>query len=147
MQQKSQHQFAMRPCGPLAAMEAEPARSNGPLGQVYLEFPEMGLVIAPKGKFDVEALFRGLPLALAVARECHGLKVDVSQAHGLDDLAVSALVVLLRNYARGFGHIVLQGLPPWAVHRFRDIGVNNLLGREWGCGLENDQVRYWRWKV
>ncbi|MBU1449084.1 hypothetical protein KKF45_04560, partial [Patescibacteria group bacterium] len=109
MQQKFPHQFAMRPSGPLAATEMGQASSKGPLGPIYLEFPDMGLVIAPKGLLDVEALFRGLPLALAVARECHGLKVDVSQAHGLDDLAVSALVILLRNYARGFGHIVLQG--------------------------------------
>lgn len=107
----------------------------------------MGLVIAPKGLLDVEALFRGLPLALTVARECHGLRVDVSQTRGLDDLAISALVVLLRNYARGFGHIVLQGLPQWAISRFRDIGVENLLGRGWGCGKEDGEVRYWRWKA
>jgi hypothetical protein len=143
MQEKKPHKDVTHLYAPLAAAPEPAYDQDGPAGQIYLELPLKGLVIAPKGRLEVEVLFRGLPLALAVARECHELKVDLSQALGVDDLAISALVVLLRNYARGFGRIVLQGLPQRAIERLSDIGVEKLLGRGWVCSWGSNEARYW----
>ncbi len=143
MQETKFDQFSIRQHGPLTVHMGREKQNDNSSGQIYLELPYKGLVIAPRGQLEVELLFRGLPLALAVARECHQLTVDLSQTLGLDDLAVSALVVLLRNYARGFGRIVLQGLPMWAVERLCDVGVDKLLGHGWVCAWEVGKVRYW----
>lgn len=143
MQENNPHKEVVHLNTPLAVAPEPTCDQDDPAGQVYLELPLKGLVIAPKGRLEVEVLFRGLPLALGVARECHELKVDLSQTLGVDDLAISALVVLLRNYARGFGRIVLQGLPQRALERLSDIGVEKLLGRGWVCNWGNDEVRYW----
>ncbi|KMY67950.1 hypothetical protein AAU61_08895 [Desulfocarbo indianensis] len=59
------------------------------------------------------------------------LAVDVSQAQGLDNLALSALVVCLRNQAVHLDEVVLCGLPPWAYGRLCLTGAHRVLGPGW----------------
>ncbi len=144
MQETNKNNLEIRPAGPFMAPERRGPENNQPSGHIFLELAERGLVIKSQGRLDVEALFTSLPLALSAARECHELRLDLSQTFGLDNLAISVLVVLLRNYASGFGSIVLNGLPAWARRRLRGMSASVLFGRGWRCGLEADEVRYWR---
>lgn len=144
MQEKNKDNLEIRPSGPLTAPERRGLKNNQPPGHIFVELAERGLVLRSQGRLDVEALFTSLPLALNAARERHELRVDLSQAHGLDNLAVSVLIVLLRNYAGGFGSIVLQGLPIWARRRLGEMSMSELFGPGWRCALKADEVRYQR---
>jgi hypothetical protein len=144
MQEPNKNNSEIRPSGPLTAPVMSGLNHNQSSGHIFLELADCGLVIKSQGRLDVEALFTSLPLALSAARECHELRLDLSQTLGLDNLAISVIVVLLRNYASGFGRIVLLGLPAWARRRLRGTSARVLFGRGWRCGLEADEVRYQR---
>lgn len=144
MQEKNKDNLEIRPSGPVTAPEGRELKNNQPPSHIFIELAERGLILKSRGRLDVEALFTSLPLALNAARERHELRVDLSQTLGLDDLAVSVLIVLLRNYAGGFGSIILQGLPIWARRRLAEMSADELFGPGWRCGLKADEVRYLR---
>jgi hypothetical protein len=144
MQKTNKDKLEIRSSQPFAAGERRGLNRNQTTGHIFLELADNGLVIKSQGRLDVEALFTSLPLALNAAGECHELRVDLSQTLGLDNLAISVIVVLLRNYASGFGSIILHGLPAWARRRLRASSAEMLFGRGWRCGLEADEMRYLR---
>lgn len=147
MQKTNKDKLENRSPGPLAAKDKSGLSQNQSSGHIFLELADYGLIIKSQGRLDVEALFTSLPLALNAAGECHELRLDLSQTLGLDNLAISVIVVLLRNYASGFGSIVLLGLPAWARRRLRGSSAEVLFGRGWRCDLEADEVRYLRCSV
>jgi len=137
----------MRLLRPAATLQKIPKHANEPdhsVGPIHLELGRHKLAIRPHGRLDVDALLSGLPPALRAARECHELRIDLSLVSDLDDLALSALIVLLRNYGQGFGDITLKGLPSWGSARLRDTGAENLLGRNWQGAMEIDEARFKR---
>jgi hypothetical protein len=144
MQKTNKNKLEIRPSQPLAAAESRGLDKNQLSGHIFLELADNALTIKSQGRLDVEALFSSLPLALNAAHERHELRVDLSQTLGLDNLAISVIVVLLRNYAKGFGSMVLLGLPAWARRRLRASSAEALFGKGWRCGSEADEVRYQR---
>jgi len=147
MQEPNKDNLEFRSSQPLAALDGRGPENNQPSGHIFLELADSGLVIKSQGRLDVEALFTSLPLALSAAHECHELRVDLSQTLGLDNLAISVIVVLLRKYASGFGSIILHGLPAWARRRLRGSSARVLFGNGWQCDLVADEVRYLRCSV
>ncbi|KMY66560.1 hypothetical protein AAU61_15580 [Desulfocarbo indianensis] len=147
METEKVDELEMRLLRPAAAVPKRTNRTKEPdhaAGPIHLELGRHKLAIRPHGRLDVEALLSGLPPALRAARECHELRVDLSQVSDFDDLALSALIVLLRNYGQGFGNITLKGLPVWSSARLRDTGAENLLGRDWRGVMDMDEARFKR---
>lgn len=72
------------------------------------------------------------------------LAVDASQARCLDNLALSALVVCLRNQAGHLDEVVLCGLPPWAYGRLCLTGAHRVLGPGWLGRLEPERLHFQR---
>jgi hypothetical protein len=72
------------------------------------------------------------------------LVLDLSATLGLDDLALSAVVVLLRTYCDSFRAIKLRLHQPWAMARLVEHGSRGVLGAKWAAGFEAGVVRFSR---
>jgi len=102
------------------------------------------LTLAPRGEVSGEWLLDRLPQALDAASEHQELSMDFSRVRDMDNLALSAVVVLLRNHAAGFKRLRLAGLPPWAVQRMESTGARDLLGRRWQGEFRDREVSFQR---
>lgn len=99
--------------------------------QLKLSWSRDEVGIGIEGGVDGETILEDLGLILEETPGQPNLRLDLSRATGMDHLALSALVVVLRDQEGRFNRIALQGLPPWATQRLRLTGVDNLLGRWW----------------
>jgi ABC-type transporter Mla MlaB component len=102
------------------------------------------LVIALRGPADAEWLLQWLPQTFAAAGGYNTLILDLSRCQTLDDLGLSALVVLLRDRPHGFAQVRLRGLPEWAARRFSHAGVDRALGQGWRGEFQQEEVRFQR---
>lgn len=106
------------------------------------------LVISLQGAAEGETILERL---LALITELIGssesnehLRLDLSLAEGLDQLAISALVVVLREQGDKFRRLTLSGLPPWAGDRLMKTGAQDLLGRRWSGSFALDTASFYR---
>ncbi|MFH1035654.1 MAG: hypothetical protein V1806_14190 [Pseudomonadota bacterium] len=103
-----------------------------------------GLHIAVQGRMDADMILEDLHIVLSEPRPQTRLHLDLAGVPQIDDLGVSALIVLLRHRGPSFHGVCLTGLPPLAVWRLRDKGARELLGGGWQASFQGDQARYRR---
>lgn len=93
------------------------------------------------GACRAEILLEKLPVVLKSLAFRTRLKIDASQTREWDSLALSALVVCLRNQARRLESVCLRGLPWWALGRLQFFGACHVLGPGWTGNYEQDCIR------
>jgi ABC-type transporter Mla MlaB component len=122
---------------PRSRFQRRPPRLDAALHQDCLH-------LTLRGDADVDWLLQWLPHTLKAARGYRTLILDISPCSDLDNLGLSALVVLLRNYGQGFTLLRLCGLPGWASQRIRTTGVESLLGQGWRGEFGQEEVSFQR---
>ena len=99
-----------------------------------------------RGPVDPMDLVEDLSRSVHAAARARSLELDVSQATLFDQLALSAVLVVLRNHADGFCSVSLRGLAPWAKLRIHQTGAENIMGPGWRL-LPNGQCLELRLKT
>jgi hypothetical protein len=89
------------------------------------------LALTVTGRLEAMALVDGLDRALRNPKGAEVLLLDLHGAQELDHLALSAVLVVLKNHASRFQRLELDGLPPWARLRVYQSGAQGLLGQGW----------------
>ncbi|MEW5912213.1 MAG: hypothetical protein AB1814_06630 [Thermodesulfobacteriota bacterium] len=104
--------------------------------------PEFCLRVS--GRLEAMALVEGLDRTLRGAQGVQILRLDLRGAQELDHLALSAVLVVLRNHAGAFQRLELHGLPPWARLRLYQSGPQGLLGPQWREVYAGDRLELHR---
>jgi len=97
-----------------------------------------------KGSCRAEALLDRLPALFKYLGNRARMQIDASQAMDMDNLALSALVVCLRNHAGRLESVCLRGLPWWALGRLQFFGPGHVLGPGWTGSYEADCIHLTR---
>lgn len=125
---------------PLAATPRQTA-ARRPRGRHTLEVAKGGgrlrLVVA--GQVEAMDLVEQLTREVSRCSRARSLELDFGRAAAFDNLALSAVLVVLRNQAANLSAVSLRGLAPWAQRRIRQTGAENLMGRQWT--LRQDEGR------
>ncbi len=100
--------------------------------------------VAAQGDAEADFMLEDLHAALTRDQGCAWLHLDLAGLSGVDDLAVSALVVLLRRSGQTFQAIRLTGINPQTGWRLRHMGARELLGQGWDASFQGDQVAFRR---
>jgi len=87
--------------------------------------------ITPHGSLQADMVLEGLHKTLGLIKGPARLYLDLSDSRDLDNLALSALIVLLRSQGRRFKRIVITGLQSWAIGRLCRMGSEHILGQSW----------------
>lgn len=103
---------------------------------------EMAIIM--QGSADVDTLLESLLALIRLSRGDEALHLDLTQFQGIDQLALSALVVVLRDQGGKFQRLTLSGLPAWANGRLSDTGAEDLLGRRWSGDFAPGVVSFYR---
>lgn len=117
-------------------------RQEGGSPSLKVERKRQILKLMPVGVWGAEMLLEGLPKVLRVPDRSDCLELTLDRLGGFDDLALSALIVVLRNYSARFKTISLAGLPLWASARICQTGAENLLGNGWSMEHQPDITRF-----
>lgn len=125
---------------PLAAAPHKSA-ARRPRGGQTLEVAKgrgrLKLVVG--GQVEAMELVEGLSREVGKCASARSLVLDFSRAAAFDNLALSAVLVVLRNQAGRLEAVSLRGLAPWARRRISQTGPENLMGRDWS--LRQDEGR------
>lgn len=92
------------------------------------------------GGFDAEIIINILLRELIGTKGSERLSLDLTSCYGFDNLALSALLVILRKHAEKFEIIEVSGLPPWAMTRLARTPMHRLLDSNWQLWLEADSA-------
>lgn len=103
---------------------------------------EMAIIM--QGFVQADTLLERLLALVKLSRGDERLHLDLTQAEGIDQLALSALVVVLRNQGGKFQRLTVSGLPSWASGRLFNTGAENLLGRNWSGNFAPGMVSFYR---
>lgn len=141
MQLKSQ----VRAMLPLAGTEKHSA-ARRPRGGYGLERRKggQGLSLTVTGQVDAMDLVEGLSREVGRYRLVWHLEMDFSRAGAFDNLALSAVLVVLRNQAHQLRTVTMRGLAPWARKRIQLTGPENIMGRQWTLSQDSGQTRLFK---
>jgi len=116
-----------------AALTPGKSAARRPRGRHVLRAENSGKRLRLKlmGQVDAMDLVEDLSLALSGARRAAHLELDLSRAAAFDNLALSAVLVVLRNHAGRLRSVSLGNPPPWARQRISQTGADNIMGRGW----------------
>lgn len=109
---------------------------------VSRDHDELSIILG--GKADAEMIVGELPKFLATPKCRSKLRLNLEAVEELDDLAVSALIVMLRCYGRAFRTVSMTGLAARIVWRLQSRECRDLLGLGWQVSYVSGQVKYWR---
>jgi len=124
-----------------AALPTEPKTNcGGPRVEAHLL--RDGFEMIARGWFDAAAVLKKLRPVLASCPVGGRLRLDFAQARGFDHLALSALVVVLRDHCRGVERIVIAGLEPRCLERLAQTGAENLLGAQWRAVHRQGEIAF-----
>lgn len=99
--------------------------------KVEAQLLRSGLELAVSGWFDAMAVLQKLRPVLAACPPGGQLTINLRDAQGFDQLALSALVVALRGHCLDLRRIAIQGVAPWCLARLGQTGADNLFGSQW----------------
>lgn len=130
----------LMPAAALAGSFATPpkAKCGGPRVEAHL--PRDGFLLTARGWFDAKAVFDKVRPILASCPAGGHLTVDLRQTHGFDQLALSALVVVLRAHCLDMDRIAIWGLEPTCLDRLCQTGAENLFGCQWRDTRRADEI-------
>lgn len=109
---------------------------------ITLKEEEEFLTVHLEGHWYADLLLEELGPVVRASCRAGRLVLDFRSTLGLDDLALSAVVVLLRTYCQGFNTIDLRLHQPWALTRLMEHGARRVLGPAWAAGFESGLVRF-----
>lgn len=116
---------------PAASINQGPTSQE--LSQMVLEVDPQGtsLHLALRGDLDPERVLESLRNALEEAPRARRLCLDLSGTTGLNHMALSALIVVLRAQCKRYSRIELRGLPYWARLRLCQSHAEGRLRSDW----------------
>ena len=140
---------ALKVCGGVIGMGGGDNDAGTAWGEpnITLRAEEGLLTINLEGHWYADLLLEELGPVVRASCRNGTLVLDFSDTMGLDDLALSAVVVLLRTYCGGFDTIDLHLHQPWALARLMEHGARRVLGPSWAAGFETGLVRFKRREV
>ncbi len=130
-----------------AALTPGKSAPRRPRGRHVLQAEKSGKRLRLKlvGQVDAMDLVEDLSRAVDGTRRASRLELDLSRAAAFDNLALSAVLVVLRNHAGRLRSVALGNLPPWARQRITQTGADNIMGRGWVL-LPSPQCVELRWE-
>jgi ABC-type transporter Mla MlaB component len=105
---------------------------------LQVEYRNRELSVRLAGEVDAETLLENLSSHLQLARERSALRLDLSGVKAFNDLAHSALVVLLRTKCGRFARVTLSGLRSGPHGSSWITGGRDLLGNGWEGSFTDD---------
>lgn len=144
------HDFA---AGDAAHAGVGPANTvrRSPLPKNEWDHPHMkaeyrggNLGISIVGATDGETLLEKLQSLMTLCQSEKHLHLDLSLTEDLDQLALNAVVVVLRDQGHKFQSLTLSGLPSWASGRLRKTRPEHLLGRNWTGAFDQGVASFCR---
>ena len=96
------------------------------------------------GGFDAEMIIDSLPEQLGRVRGVDRFNLNIAGCSDFNNLALSALLVVLRQHAKGLEIIEINGLAPWAVARLARTPRHRLLSSNWQLCLENKSAVFYQ---
>ncbi|MCF8034897.1 MAG: hypothetical protein K9K66_17130 [Desulfarculaceae bacterium] len=135
----------MRAMLPVAGTHKHSA-ARRPRGRCGLESrsSRQRLSLTVTGQVDAMDLVEGLSREVGRATVVHHLEMDFNRAGAFDNLALSAVLVVLRNHAHHLCTVIMWGLAPWARKRIHQTGPENIMGREWALSQDSGQTRLFK---
>jgi hypothetical protein len=111
---------------------------------LQVEYRNRELSVRLAGAIDAETLLENLASHLQLARERSALRLDLSGVEAFNDLAHSALVVLLRTRCGRFARVTLSGLRSGPLGESWLAGGQDLLGQGWEGSFTDDGMCFTR---